>query len=135
MESLSYQQLEVTLDTLEQIQGAICDLQEWNKDVSDMNELAKSPTGMQRIAGNCMLIQAICEGVKQIDKRTEGKVLATRPDMPWRQIKGMRDVIAHGYFELDIDYITNVINNDLEPLKQAINDMIIATRNCLNQKS
>ncbi len=85
-----------------------------------MNELAKSPQGMQRLAGNCMLIQAIGEGIKQLDKRTEGKLLSLRPDVPWRQVMGMRNRISHGYFELDIDYIDDIVHNDLDSLKNAV---------------
>lgn len=108
MESLSSQQRELVVHTLRQIRSAIIDLREWNKNVSSMEELMLSSDGMQRLAGNCMLIQAIGEGFKQIDKRTEGRLLPMRSDIPWRQIMGMRDRISHGYFEIDTDYIDEI---------------------------
>lgn len=124
MESLSSQQRELVVHTLRQIRSAIIDLREWNKNVSSMEELMLSSDGMQRLAGNCMLIQAIGEGFKQIDKRTEGRLLPMRSDIPWRQIMGMRDRISHGYFEIDTDYIDDVIHNDLEILLDATNYLI-----------
>ena len=33
---------------------------------------------------------------------------------------GVRDIIAHHYFEVDPDAVFSIIKNDLEPLKQAI---------------
>ena len=33
---------------------------------------------------------------------------------------GVRDVIAHHYFEVDPDAVFDIIKNDLEPLKKAI---------------
>ena len=59
MESISLEQMEVILDTLEQIRNAIKSLISWNEDICDMNVLLKSPTGMQDLAGNCMLIMAV----------------------------------------------------------------------------
>ena len=33
---------------------------------------------------------------------------------------GMRDHIAHGYFNIDADFVFDVVNSDLEPLKEAV---------------
>lgn len=76
--------IELAGEVLKQIRRAIVSLQEWNKDVADMHDLEKTPQGMQRLAGNCMLIQTIGEGVKKIDKYTEDKLLVSRPEIPWR---------------------------------------------------
>ena len=35
-------------------------------------------------------------------------------------IMGVRDIIAHHYFEVDPDAVFDIIKNDLEPLKKAI---------------
>lgn len=40
---------------------------------------------------------------------------------------GMRDRIAHGYFELDPGYIDDIIKNDLVPLLEAIRYLIDET--------
>lgn len=124
MECQSSQQHEIVVHTLHQIKKAILDLQEWNKDVESMDELMNSANGMQKLAGNCMLIQAIGEGFKQVDKRTGGELLKRRDDIPWRQIIGMRDRISHGYFEIDTDYIDDVIKNDLTILLEATEFLI-----------
>jgi uncharacterized protein with HEPN domain len=38
------------------------------------------------------------------------------PDIPWRQIVGIRNIIVHGYAELDHERLWRVIQNDLEAL-------------------
>lgn len=116
--------IELAGEVLKQIRRAIVSLQEWNKDVADMHDLEKTPQGMQRLAGNCMLIQTIGEGVKKIDKYTEGKLLVSRPEIPWRRVTSMRDRISHGYFDLDIGYIDDIIKNDLAPLLEAVEYLI-----------
>ena len=68
MALISLEKLEVTLDILYQIRDAIKNLILWNEGVEDMNDLLISSNGMQGLGGNCMLIMAIAEGFKNIDK-------------------------------------------------------------------
>ena len=56
---------------LVQIEEAIMQLKDWNADVSSADEYYRSSTGMQKLAASCMLIEAIGEGIKQIDKVTK----------------------------------------------------------------
>lgn len=124
MESISTEQREIVIDALEQIKSAIENLLSWNEGIDDMNTLLMSPGGMQDLAGNCMLIMAVAEGFKKIDKMTDGQLLVIRPEIPWKQVFGLRNRIAHGYFDIDTDIISEVINNDLEPLLAATNFFI-----------
>ncbi len=110
---------EVVLDLLYQIKESIENLMKWNQDVTDMNQLLLSASGMQDLAGNCMTIMAIGEGFRKIDKITEGKFLPLRPEIPWHQVFGLRNRIAHGYFDIDVDIISEVVCNDLQPLLSA----------------
>lgn len=50
---------------------------------------------MKNLAASCMLIEAIGEGIKQVDKATEGKLLIKRPEIPWKDVIGIRNHIAH----------------------------------------
>ena len=119
MELTSSDKREVVLDNLLQVKEAIENLMKWNQDITDMNDLLLSPSGAQDLAGNCMTIMAIGEGFRKIDKATEGQLLVLRPEIPWHQVFGLRNRIAHGYFDIDVDIISEVINNDLQPLLKA----------------
>ena len=129
MESLSFENLEIIRETLLNIRKSIVLLTEWNKDVKSTDEWNVSPTGMQKLAANCMLIEAIGEAVKQIDKRAGRAFLDQRPEIPWQDVMSMRNHIAHGYFDLDDAYVLSVIQNDLEPLSEAIDFLIQDTNN------
>ena len=120
MEYTSYSDIGRIKSTLEQIDTAISELKEWNKDVSSAEDYYTSPAGMQKLAANCMLIEAIGEGIKQIDRKTNGRLLPLRPEIPWEDVMGIRNHIAHGYFDIDGDLIFSTIKNDLDALKQAI---------------
>lgn len=63
-------EIELAHETLQQLKQTIVQLQDWNKDVESMQVLETSPYGMQRLAGNFMLIQVIGESVKKIDNYT-----------------------------------------------------------------
>lgn len=67
-----------------------------------------------------MLIESIGEGINKIDKLSEGNLLNQRPDIPWRDIIGIRNHIAHGYFDIDGDAVYAAVKNDLESLLEAL---------------
>lgn len=106
--------------TLEQINTAINQLKEWNEDIKNADEFYLSSSGMQKLAADSMLIEAIGEGIRQIDEHSDGKLLPERSDIPWKDVIGMRNRIAHGYFEVDAELVLATIKNDLDPLQDAI---------------
>ena len=125
MESLSSKQLAIVNDLLGQIRRAILDLQQWNENIKDADEWLSSPDGMKTLAANCMLLEAIGEGFRNIDERTHKQLLISRPEIPWREVIGMRNHIAHGYFDINTDLVWDVIQNDLGSLLEAT-DFFIA---------
>lgn len=124
MASISLQQLRIVEDQLRQIQEAIHNLEFWNESLTDVNELLTSSGGMKTLAADCMLIEAIGEGIKRIDERTNQLLLPTRPEIPWKAVKGMRDRIAHGYFDINTDFVWDVVKNDLPALRDAVDYFI-----------
>lgn len=45
------------------------------------------------------------------------------PDIPWKNMKGMRNRIAHGYFEINLDIVWNTVQTSLPHLmKQLANE-------------
>ena len=69
----------------------------------------------------CFII--IGEEVKRIDRYTEKKFLSNFPSIPWENIMGMRDRIAHDYFDIDIDIVLDTLKNDIPPLLEVIKKM------------
>jgi uncharacterized protein with HEPN domain len=58
----------------------------------------------------------IGEAVKALSEETK----ADRPEIPWREIAGLRDLLAHEYFRIDIGAIQQIIARDLGPLEKAV---------------
>jgi uncharacterized protein with HEPN domain len=42
------------------------------------------------------------------------------PEIPWRQITGMRNILVHHYFDIDLAIVWTVIERNLPELKQAV---------------
>ena len=51
-------------------------------------------------------------------------LLSTQPAIPWRQIAGMRDHLAHRYFDTAHSILQATVDQDLPALEQAIQAMI-----------
>lgn len=120
MEFTSFNDRNRVKGTFEQIQTAIHQLKEWNAEVSSAEDYYISSGGMQKLAASCMLIEAIGEGIKQIDKITQGKLLTERPEIPWQDVIGIRNHIAHGYFDINGYLVFSTIKDDLDTLQEAI---------------
>lgn len=124
MVSMSSEQRSLVSSILSQIDTGISEIKEWNKDISCANDYLVSTEGSRNLAATSMLLSAIGEGLKRIDKITEGNLLPMRPEIPWKQVKGMRDHIAHGYFDIDSDLIFEVVKEELDALQIAIKALI-----------
>jgi uncharacterized protein with HEPN domain len=42
---------------------------------------------------------------------------AAHPDIPWAQMRGMRNRMAHGYFDIDLDIVWQTVQSSLPALQ------------------
>lgn len=120
MESLSSENKSIALDILYDILSAIERIQERTKGIHSADDFLLSPEGMTLLDATCMLLIAVGESLKNLDKVTDGKLLPTYPAIPWKQVKGLRDIIAHHYFDVDAGQIFWILNHELTPLQTAL---------------
>lgn len=45
---------------------------------------------------------------------------ARHPEIPWKQIAGLRDLLTHEYFRIEMEEIDKVVQRDLAPLAAAV---------------
>ncbi len=95
----------------------------WNETIDTSEYYLNSPEGMEKMAASCMLIESIGEGVKKIDRLTQGLLYDKFPETPWKEIMGLRDHIAHGYFNIDADIIFDVVKNEIPSLHITLTDL------------
>lgn len=46
------------------------------------------------------------------------------PDIPWPQMRGMRNHIVHGYDQIDLEIVWNVVRDELPPLVPKLQCML-----------
>lgn len=61
-------------------------------------------------------LEIIGEAVKNIPDNFRDKY----PEIEWRKIAGLRDIIIHAYFNIDLDVTWDIIKKDLPNLKKKI---------------
>ncbi len=48
------------------------------------------------------------------------EIRSLAPELPWPKIIGMRNILVHGYFEIDTDIVWQAVTGDVPVLKPAI---------------
>ena len=115
---------ELSLDILLQINNAILTIQQRTGMIRSADDFLESPYGMEKLDATCMQFIAIGESLKELDKITNKELLVSHPEIPWKRIKGLRDIIAHHYFDIDAEEIWWILQHELCPLQDAISSMI-----------
>jgi len=126
MVSMPYDK-ELVLETLIQIRDALVTIEKRCSFAKSADDFCDSEEGQEKLDSICMKLIAIGESLKNIDKQTDKKLLIQYPHIKWKEIKGIRDILSHHYFDLDAVVIFDICNDEiiqlLETIKQMINDI------------
>lgn len=60
------------------------------------------------------------EAVKHLSAETR----SSAPEVPWQSIAGLRDLIAHEYFRIEIERILDIVERDLPALGHTITRLL-----------
>ncbi len=64
-------------------------------------------------------LEIIGEAVKKLPMEVRNEY----PEIPWKQIAGMRDVVIHEYFEVSLETVWRTLINDLPDIKIKLEKM------------
>lgn len=64
------------------------------------------------------------EIIGEAAKRLDDVYRAAHPDLPWRALAGLRDVLIHQYEGVDLERVWAIVEKDLPPLKRATAELL-----------
>lgn len=92
--------------------------------VNKVEDFTHSADGMMRLDSICMQLVTIGEAIKSIDKYTNKELFSKYPTIDWRSVMGLRDIIAHQYFNVDAEIIFRIVKVNIPQLLVAIERII-----------
>ncbi|MBE9130247.1 MULTISPECIES: DUF86 domain-containing protein [unclassified Coleofasciculus] len=104
------------LDFLEDILEAIDEIFSFIRGVS-FEEFANN---REKVLAVVKLLEIIGEATKKIPSELRAKY----PDIPWSAVAGMRDILVHEYWQVDVEVVWETVIDSLPLLARVISEMI-----------
>ena len=95
-----------------------------SESIKSSDDFIASDEGLEKRDAICMQLIAIGESVKNLDRVTDGILLPRYPNVAWKRIMGIRDVLSHHYFDIDAEVIYDVCENRINDLADTIKKMM-----------
>lgn len=79
----------------------------------------------ESFAQDTMRIDAVVRNLEIIGeaaKMIPESIRVEYPNIEWRKIAGLRDILAHHYFEVDLDIVWDVVQNKLPELERDLSE-------------
>lgn len=101
---------------LKDIADAITRIEEYTKGLA-LTDFKANKLKQDGVIRNLIVIG---EAAKMIpdNVKTESK------DIDWNKIVGLRDIVVHQYFSIDVDLIWNIVTDNIPVLKNAISKFL-----------
>ena len=82
---------------------------------TDFGEAARSAFESNPMAQDAVVrnLQVLAESAGRISRDNQ----LSEPAIPWPQVRGFRKILVHQYLEIDLDFIWDIVAEDLPVLK------------------
>lgn len=115
---------ELAGEILQQIHHAVEVVLKRFDSIKTVNNFTDTPGGMEKLDSICMQLIVIGEGLKNFDKITDKSILCRYPQVEWKKVKGLRDIITHHYIDINAEAIYEICKNKIPSLKNTIKAII-----------
>ena len=104
-------------------------MRDWKLYLDDILEAAKriekytKRLTLEKAKKDTLVVDAVVRNLEIIGeaaKNIPGQVKEKYPDIEWRKIAGLRDILAHEYFGVDLEVLWDIIENKLPVLKKQV---------------
>ena len=101
---------------LKDILEAIRKIEKYTENIS-VDDFVKGELIQDGVVRN---LEIIGEAVKNIPE----DIKIRKSQVEWKKITGLRDILIHGYFGIDVDIVWDVVKNKIPELKQKILEIL-----------
>ncbi len=101
---------------LQDILDTITDIEIFTENV----EFEAFQANREKVLAVVKSIEILGEAVKKVPDDIRNQY----PDIPWKSIAGMRDVLVHEYWGIDVNIIWATVQEGLPPLKATITEIV-----------
>jgi uncharacterized protein with HEPN domain len=116
--------LSLLKEKLQQINDALSRIEKRSSAVKAPADFMKTDANQDKLDAIAMLLIAIGESFKKIDKETESAFLKKYSEIDWKGVIGVRHVLAHDYFDIDVEEIYKICKQDIPVLRKVISRML-----------
>ncbi len=116
--------VELVKEILRQTLGAIRTISKRFAPITCVEDFVRSEAGLEKLDAICMQLIAVGEGIKHVDKISGGALLIHYPQVEWKRVMGMRDILTHHYFDLDAEVVYSVCAHHIGTLERTVEAML-----------
>ncbi len=95
---------------------AIEKIEKYTRDMG-FEEFAKDELVQDGVVRN---LEVVGEAVKQIPEHVKDR----KPGVEWRKIAGLRDILIHGYFGVDLEIVWDIVKRKLPEFKEKVSELL-----------
>jgi len=121
---MSEYDLELAREILQQILWSAETIAKRFKPITSPDAFTASEEGLEKLDAISMQLIAIGENVKNLDKVTGGSLLSRYPQIEWKRVMGMRDILTHHYFDIDSEVVYAVCDLHVSPLTETLQQIL-----------
>lgn len=93
--------------------------------IRSSEDFVSSEAGLEKLDAICMQLIAIGESIKQVDRLTASTLLPRYPQIEWKRIMGMRDILSHHYFDVDAEVVYSVCAHHIAALTTILERILV----------
>ena len=111
-------------EKLQQIEESLHRIQRRSVNIHSPDDFTANEDNLDKLDAIAMMLIAVGESFKKIDIETDGQWLSQYPEIDWHGVIGLRNVLAHDYFDIDPEEIHKICRRDIPQLLNTVQSMI-----------
>jgi len=111
-------------EKLLQIEESLHRVHRRSSNIQSPDDFTANEDNLDKLDAIAMMLIAVGESFRKINIETEGRYLEKYPEIDWHGVIGLRNVLAHDYFDIDKEEIFKICRRDVPQLLNTVQRML-----------